>query len=388
MMINLLAYVLFVSSVIHVTQCKRTVQYNSDPRWPVIYSNNEIVSKVFDPAQPISMYLDLIKDYLFMSSNESDLLPKAKDVTYYDQNSNLAKELQFVSALCKTTNCRESLDAWDCPICAEILPDAIGVCLFSTDPNYGSGQVLSSETLKTIFILIRGANSNSNKSLWSKQQLVDHPFIPNIRVQEGCLEAAIDIRSILRNTLKDQLTLFPDYKTAVIGHSFGAGVGSLVVIHLKLDFPQLNSGNFKAYLMAKSRIGDYNYAKYVAEQGIKILRVVNALDEVPHKPSLLDGYVHEGDEYWLRYFNDGELQLSVCPGPFETSSCSSSSPYFSTFEHAEVFGIQQSCYTDDSLHFNFTALMERLSNNIELASEEIQRAQEASKNQIVSQILL
>ncbi|KAG0984574.1 hypothetical protein G6F29_004681 [Rhizopus arrhizus] len=370
MMINLLAYVLFVSSVIHVTQCKRTVQYNSDPRWPVIYSNNEIVSKVFDPAQPISMYLDLIKDYLFMSSNESDLLPKAKDVTYYDQNSNLAKELQFVSALCKTTNCRESLDAWDCPICAEILPDAIVVRSFRTHPNDVTGQVLRSE------------------SYWSKQQLVDHPFIPNIRVQEGCLEAAIDIRSILRNTLKDQLTLFPDYKTAVIGHSFGAGVGSLVVIHLKLDFPQLNSGNFKAYLMAKSRIGDYNYAKYVAEQGIKILRVVNALDEVPHKPSLLDGYVHEGDEYWLRYFNDGELQLSVCPGPFETSSCSSSSPYFSTFEHAEVFGIQQSCYTDDSLHFNFTALMERLSNNIELASEEIQRAQEASKNQIVSQILL
>jgi hypothetical protein len=32
--------------------------------------------------------------------------------------------------------------------------------------------------------------------------------------------------------------------------------------------------------------------------------------------------------------------------------------------------------------------MERLSNNIELASEEIQRAQEASKNQTVSQILL
>ncbi|EIE80109.1 hypothetical protein RO3G_04814 [Rhizopus delemar RA 99-880] len=240
-----------------------------------------------------------------MSSNESDLLPKARDVTYYDQNSDLAKELQFVSALCKTTNCRESLDAWDCPICAEILPDAIVVRSFRTHPNDVTGQVVRSE------------------SYWSKMQLVDHPFIPDIRVQEGCLEAAMDIRSILRNTLKDQLTLFPDYKTAVIG------------------------GNFKAYLMAKSRIGDYNYAKYVAKQDIKILRI------------------HEGDEYWLKYFNDGELLLTY-----------------------RVFGIQQSCYTDDGLHFNFTALMERLSSNIELASEEIQRAQEASKNQMVSQILL
>jgi hypothetical protein len=39
-------------------------------------------------------------------------------------------------------------------------------------------------------------------------------------VYVGCLEAAMDIRSILRNTLKDQLTLFPDYKTAVIGYVF------------------------------------------------------------------------------------------------------------------------------------------------------------------------
>lgn len=48
------------------------------------------------------------------------------------------------------------------------------------------------------------------------------PFIyPNFFfAYVGCLEAAMDIRSILRNTLKDQLTLFPDYKTAVIGYVF------------------------------------------------------------------------------------------------------------------------------------------------------------------------
>jgi hypothetical protein len=34
------------------------------------------------------------------------------------------------------------------------------------------------------------------------------------------LESALDIREIIRNTMKDQLTIYPNYKVAVVGQVF------------------------------------------------------------------------------------------------------------------------------------------------------------------------
>ncbi|CEG83223.1 hypothetical protein RMATCC62417_17183 [Rhizopus microsporus] len=286
---KLFIYVPFITSLIQVGQCHRTAQRNRDNRWPVVYTNDQTNTISYDPAQPVDVYIDLIKDGIFMAPNETSLLPSSDVVYTYDETSPVAKELMFVSALCKTTNCRESLDVWDCPTCSEVLPDAVVVRTFKTFPNDITGQILRSDNMTTFFIQVRGANSNSNRILWSKQNLVDHPFIPDARVQEGYLESALDIREIIRNTMKDQLTIYPNYKVAVVGqreqiitisirHSFGAGVCSLVATHLQYDFPQLNRNNFKAYLLAKPRVGDYNYAKYVADKDIEIVRLVNALD--------------------------------------------------------------------------------------------------------------
>ncbi|KAG1440703.1 hypothetical protein G6F56_011808 [Rhizopus delemar] len=214
---NLLFYIPLVSSAIHAVQCTRSSQRSRDTRWPVIYANNEAAPIIYDPSQPLSIYMDLLKDGLFMVSNETELLPVAKSVMNYDQNSEVSKELMFVSALCKTTNCRESLDLWDCPTCKEILPDAIVVRSFKTFPNDVTGHILKSESLKSIFIQVRGANSDRNRVLWSRRQLIEHPFIPDILVSEGYLTSALDVRSIINDTLKDQLILHPDYKVVVAG---------------------------------------------------------------------------------------------------------------------------------------------------------------------------
>ncbi|CAO3697685.1 unnamed protein product [Rhizopus stolonifer] len=377
----MLVYLPFII-FINLASCLRTEQANDDPRWPVLYYSDEPYFELYNPNSSLSGYIEMAQGGAYLKSNESYLLSATENVITFDQNSAVAKEFMFISSLCTTTNCRESLDHWDCPKCPQLVPDGVVVRSFQTYPNEVTGFILRSKRYKALFVQVRGANSDKNRILWSKRKLVEHPTIPDIHVHEGkkldflldfevlktnsnyslgYLTSALDIRDIIATTIEDQLIIHPDYRVIVIGHSFGAGVASLVAVHLQLDFPdQLNRRNFKAYTIAKPRVGDYYYSKLVYDLDINLIRIINALDEAPHRPSILRGYVHEGDEYWLQYYNKDELLIKFCPGPFESKSCSNSSPYFSALEHSAIFGIQQACFPTDLLSANFTHIMEKI----------------------------
>ncbi|KAI9265637.1 hypothetical protein BY458DRAFT_587495 [Sporodiniella umbellata] len=320
---QLIGYTSLFLVLIRSTLGLQTAEINEDSRWPVLYYSDEPYFELFDPTENPMGYVEMVKGGLLLSSNESDLLPKARNIVTYDQTTALSRELMFMSSLATTANCRQSLDHWDCPVCEQLIPDAVVIRSFQTYPNEITGHVLRSETYKTLFIQIRGSNSNANRILWSKRALVEHPTIPNIHVHEG--------------------------KENLLVHSFGGAVGSLAGVHLQLDFPTLlNRSNFKVYTIAKPRVGDYYYSKLVYDL------------EAPHRPSILRGYVHEGDEYWLKYYSEDQLLIKACPGPFESKSCSNASPYFSAFEHSMAFGIQQACFPVDLFSKNFTSIIHHL----------------------------
>ena len=52
---------------------------------------------------------------------------------------------RFYSNLCKTSNCRASLDKWDCENCVTTLPDGVVARSFQTYPLGVTGQVIISE---------------------------------------------------------------------------------------------------------------------------------------------------------------------------------------------------------------------------------------------------
>ncbi|KAI8333499.1 Alpha/Beta hydrolase protein [Choanephora cucurbitarum] len=153
----------------------------------------------------------------------------------------------------------------------------------------------------------------------------------------------IDIRDVVLNAVKDQLSLYPELKIQVVGHSFGAGVGSLITVDLFQNVSQINNTNIEAFLLGKPRIGDFNYAEFVAKNKIHIKRYVHQSDDVPHRPEVQDGYVHEGDEYWLKSNEPDNIQLLFCQGPYETKDCSSSIKTMTSLEHFSYFGVEQEC---------------------------------------------
>ncbi|RCI03428.1 hypothetical protein CU098_012482 [Rhizopus stolonifer] len=202
-MLVYLPFIIFIS----LASCLRTAQVNDDPRWPVLYYSDEPYFELYNPKSPLSGYIEMAQGGVYLESNESYLLPATENMITFDQNSALAKEFMFVSSLCTTANCRESLDHWDCPKCPQLVPDGVVVRSFQTHPNEVTGYLAS----------------------------------------------ALDIRDIIATTIEDQLIIHPDYRVIVVGHSFGAAVASLVAVHLQLDFPdQLNRSNFKAYTIGES----------------------------------------------------------------------------------------------------------------------------------------
>ncbi|KAI8992307.1 Alpha/Beta hydrolase protein [Pilobolus umbonatus] len=307
-------------------------------RWPIIYKNEDPVDT---PSPKINSLIDLLSRVFIKDSNDELFTPPASTVIEYANHSDLIQDFIFYSALCKTTNCRKSVDKWDCAQCKQILPDGRVVRSFITYPFDVTGQVVVSASKQAIYFQVRGASSVQNKLVATLRRMMPHPTIDGAHVAMGALAHFLDIKDIIYHTVNEQLTLHPDYKVIGIGHSFGASVCSLLIVDLYQRIHALNPHNLAGYLLGKSRVGDYHYAKFFEESKIPIYRLVNQLDDSPHKPSLLDGYVHEGNEYWQMSGDDYSVRL--CPGPYETRNCSNSLRTLTNVDHLNYFGTFQGC---------------------------------------------
>ncbi|CEP11476.1 hypothetical protein [Parasitella parasitica] len=308
-MLKLCIRLLLVWAILHPAVCIRTQTPGPDASWPIIYSSN-------GESDATAQDYDRIGSDFRRNLHEYELLPAAREVLRYNASTQEFLDAQFHAALCRTSNCRASFDKWDCgELCETYLPDGQVIRAFSTFPM-GVSNI----------------------------KLVDHPFIEGAKVQEGLLGAVRDIYKIVHTALYDQLQLTPDYKVDVTGHSFGAGVGSLLVAELNHRLDLVNSTNLSGHLMGKARVGTYKYAEYFAQQNLSIRRYVEEGDDIVHYPDIRDGYVHEGDEYWLE--NAIMQEMSLCPGPYETRDCSNRVKYTKSTQHLIYWNIIQNCDTD------------------------------------------
>ncbi|OBZ88261.1 Lipase [Choanephora cucurbitarum] len=252
----------------------------------VLPKDTEFFNTTYDTNNKESFFTDYRRVL-----NEDILLPSATVVRYQYNDTDTLADIMFYAKLTKTSNCRASYDKLDCPFCKEILPDAHVVVTYGKNPLGVSGHISVSEDNKTIYVVVRGAASMRNKITYGVNEMIQHPFIPNAQVHKGMLLALLSIRDTIAQTLDDQLKLHPEYKVVVAGHSFGAGVASLVAVDIQQQFPQLDSTRLKARLLGKPRVGNEGYVAYIGDNNIDLIRYVQYDDGTAHEPSLLKGYL-------------------------------------------------------------------------------------------------
>ncbi|KAI8639982.1 Alpha/Beta hydrolase protein [Parasitella parasitica] len=348
MIFQKLLILLFVS----VTQCQlflpsaaataATAVASNSPNSDPFVALTPIIDTVTNLAELLEKLLESFNKYHRELAQDEAGLAIAPKVYMYQNTSSEYQEAVFYAKMCAASNCKASYDKWDCgEYCNTTVPDGVVIRTFATHPLGVHGYILRSEKAKRLYVMLRSDSSIRNKIVSLQRQLVPHPRIPGVKVQTGLLSSMIDIRDIVYRTIRDQLKLHPEYHIRIAGHSYGAGIGSLLTVDLAQRLPQLNHTNLAGYLLGKPRVGDKAYAAYVAEKNIIIKRYVQEADDLTHVPSVADGFTHEGDEYWLS--SSAAQQLVVCPGPYETKNCSSSLGYGEAIDHYTYFGISQTC---------------------------------------------
>jgi hypothetical protein len=73
------------------------------------------------------------------------VLPVSKDMYHVNSTSNeIYRKGLFLAGMTRSSNCRASLDKWDCPTCKSTLPDGVVVRSFRTHPLDVTGYIVAS----------------------------------------------------------------------------------------------------------------------------------------------------------------------------------------------------------------------------------------------------
>ncbi|KAI9319176.1 Alpha/Beta hydrolase protein [Dichotomocladium elegans] len=242
--------------------------------------------------------------------------------------------LMYFLTLSANTYCRTVIaGTWLCPHCS-ITSDLEFVATFNTVILDTNAIVVRGDAQRTIFIAFRGTSSIENTIADMVILPVPYYGVTGATVHKGFRDSYAAVKAGIIAAVKAQVSAYPEYTLAVTGHSLGGASALLCAL-------DLHEQGYKPmlYTYGQPRVGNPVFANYVVSTGIPYARTVNKRDLVPHIPSAISGFLHAGQEFWIK--TDGSVgTYHVCPNGTETSQCSNSIvPFTSAADHIDYFGI-------------------------------------------------
>ncbi|KAI8387503.1 lipase prepro protein [Blakeslea trispora] len=227
--------------------------------------------------------------------------------------------------------------AWSCTQCKIAAPGGVVVASF----NVGSdtvGFVLRSDADRTIYLAFRGSKTISNWVTNLNFGLTNYTPVQKAKVHTGFYNAAKSAINSYFPVIQSQLNSYPGYKVVATGHSLGGALATLAGLELYQREQRLSPANLSIYTVGSPRVGNPEFAYYVASTGITVSRSVNERDIVPHVPPANFGFLHPGVEAWTK--SAGNVQL--CTSNTESKKCSNTIvPFTSISDHLTYYGINQ-----------------------------------------------
>ncbi|OAJ43473.1 hypothetical protein BDEG_26831 [Batrachochytrium dendrobatidis JEL423] len=211
------------------------------------------------------------------------------------------------AASCKVVNVASK---WECgPLCQDATAGTQIVSLIK-DPtrsrtDMSVGYVGINNQLKTIIVSYRGTmgsvdwRQNLRAVTTLIQELYEHPkkhIFNEARVHAGFLSEFMRIRDTVARALLMAISLHPEYKIHITGHSKGGTLATLTAVDLYMthDLPNIEK---KVHLITfgTPRVGNREWAAWL--DGIpfaEAIRVIHQNDPVVHLPPIAMGYQHTG----------------------------------------------------------------------------------------------
>ncbi|ORZ23139.1 lipase [Absidia repens] len=230
---------------------------------------------------------------------------------------------------------------WDCPHCSSAVEDANIELTFTTAQDDTNGFIITSKSQEMIFLVFRGTNS-------IRSAVVDMKFIkkkyPSVgkgtEVHAGFYDSYVSVQEKVLTTMGQLFTKYPDYKIDITGHSLGAAQAVLGAMDLYQRNSHVTPSNTKLYTYGEPRVGNQDFAAYAKSTKIPKIRTVHAADMVPHLPPMSLGFVHSGDEHWIK--DDKSNATEICSAEFESNACANSAvPFLSFLDHLTYYDINE-----------------------------------------------
>lgn len=138
----------------------------------------------------------------------------------------------------------------------------------------------------------------------------------NCKVHAGFYIAYMEVSSIVKAQVQLILSKYRSAEIYVTGHSLGAALSALAALDIKSTFGRVDQlCNF-----GQPRVGNQQFADYLAAELPDTFRVIHYADLVPQLPPVeLLGYRHGGAEIW---YTEDMQRYQVCTA--EDPKCSDS----------------------------------------------------------------
>ncbi|KAI8147826.1 catalysis At the Interface: the anatomy of A conformational change in A triglyceride lipase [Fennellomyces sp. T-0311] len=201
---------------------------------------------------------------------------------------------------------------WDCPNCNRTAHMTI-VKTFKTSTFDTNAMVVRDDDLKRIIGVFRGSVSAKNFQADIDQVFTRYPIAGGLAyVHRGFYQSYNEVADEIIAVIDAQLKQYPDYFLATTGHSLGGTTSLLCALDLQ------NRGyKVSEYSAGSPRVGNRAFAQYVINSGLPYTRLTNKKDIFVDYPYQITGYVHAGEEFWIRSDN----RIQVCRNGLETDDC-------------------------------------------------------------------
>jgi triacylglycerol lipase len=180
----------------------------------------------------------------------------------------------------------------------EAMPEARAIAAATAHPDL-FGFIVREVATGAIIISIRGTLVPEE---WLRNFTVipaEYSFLPDFGATHLGFRLVYDI---VRASLQQGLaTVPPNARVTVVGHSLGGAMATLAGPDIKRN---LNRENVDICTFGGPRVGKADFRGKFNAEIARCYRVTNRFDIVPHVPTIVDGWMHVGEEVDV----DGNLE--------------------------------------------------------------------------------
>ncbi len=101
------------------------------------------------------VFIDKLLQTFVFPQDDISVLPLSRGMYRANETSDIYKKGVFVASMTRSSNCRASLDKWNCTTCNSTVPDGVVVRTFRTYPLDATGFIVLSEKYVDISCILK-----------------------------------------------------------------------------------------------------------------------------------------------------------------------------------------------------------------------------------------